>query len=84
MGFFRLLFFGALIYLVFRLIKGALGSRKGIDRRRTNGVIDEMVQDPNCKTYIPRRDAHRRRVVGNEYFFCSKTCADTYEEEMKR
>jgi len=84
LGFFRLLFFGALIFLVFRLVSRALGSHKGIDRGRPNGVIDEMVQDPNCKTYIPRRDARRRRVAGNEYFFCSKTCADTYEEEMKR
>ena len=84
MGLFRLLFIGALIYLVFRLVKGVLGSNKAIDRRRPDGVIDEMVQDPNCKTYVPRRDAHRRRVAGNEYYFCSRACADNYEKEMKR
>jgi YHS domain-containing protein len=84
LGFFRLFIFGALIYLLYRLVKGALGSAKIIDRRRTNGVIDEMVQDPSCKTYIPRRDAQKRSVAGREYFFCSKECADKFQEEMKR
>ncbi len=84
MGLIRLFIFGALIYLLYRLVKAALGPSKSIDRRRSNGVIDEMVQDPNCQTYIPRRDAQKRTVAGREYFFCSKECADKYEEESKR
>lgn len=83
MGLFRLLIFGALIYLLYRLVKGVIGPLRSIDRRRTNGVIDEMVQDPSCKTYIPRRDAQKRTIAGREYFFCSKECADKFEKGMK-
>jgi uncharacterized protein len=83
LGLFRLLIFGALIYFVYRLLKGALGSQRGVKQKRPDGVIDEMVQDPYCKTYIPRRDSKRRRVAGKEYFFCSLECADKYENEMK-
>jgi YHS domain-containing protein len=39
-----------------------------------------MVQDPSCKTYIPKRDARRKVIEGKEYFFCSKDCADRFEE----
>ena len=84
MGLFRLLIFGALIYLVYRLVKSALGSQKSIGRKRTDGVIDEMVQDPSCKTYIPRRSAKKRTVGGKEYFFCSKECADKFEKGTSR
>ncbi|MFH1243514.1 MAG: YHS domain-containing protein [Pseudomonadota bacterium] len=83
MGIFRLLILGALAYLFYRLVRVALGSHRSVDRKRGNGVIDEMVQDPNCRIYIPRRDARRKTVAGREYFFCSKECADQYEEGLK-
>ncbi len=83
MGILRLLILVALAYLFYRLVRVVLGPYRGVDRRRANGVIDEMVQDPNCKTYIPKRDAIRRTVAGREYFFCSKECADKFEEGLK-
>ncbi len=46
-------------------------------------AVDEMVQDPFCKTYIPLRSAQRKVIQGQEYFFCSKECADSFEKEMK-
>jgi YHS domain-containing protein len=46
-------------------------------------VVDEMVQDPFCKTYIPRREAVRRRVGGQEHFFCSEECARKFEAQEK-
>jgi YHS domain-containing protein len=47
------------------------------------GVINEMVQDPFCKTYIPKRESIKRRIGGKDFFFCNKECADKFEEEEK-
>ena len=66
-------------YLVYRTIKGLFGSNKEIDRTVDGGIIDEMVQDPFCKTYIPRRESIKRVINGNEYHFCSEECADKFK-----
>ena len=75
----RLIISAVIIYLVYRLAKGFLGSGKKADRVSPGGVIDEMVQDPFCKTYIPRREAVRKVVRGQESFFCSQECAERFE-----
>jgi YHS domain-containing protein len=46
-------------------------------------MISEMVQDPYCKTYIPKNEAYRAILGGNEILFCSKECAEKYKESMK-
>jgi len=35
---------------------------------------DVLVQDPVCKTFIPRREALRAEKGGATYFFCSEGC----------
>jgi len=35
---------------------------------------DVLVQDPVCKTFIPRREALRTEKDGTTYFFCSEGC----------
>jgi YHS domain-containing protein len=35
---------------------------------------DLLVQDPVCKTFIPRREALRAEKDGKTYFFCSEGC----------
>ena len=79
----RLIILVLLGYLLYRLVRGFFKSGQRITRNDKGGVIDEMVQDPVCKTYIPLRDAQRRIVGGREYFFCSKECADKFESETK-
>ena len=79
----RVLILAGLAYLLYRVLKGTFGTQEKIDRRRSDGVIDEMVQDQHCKTYIPRREAVRRVIKGREYFFCGKACADKFEREFK-
>jgi YHS domain-containing protein len=84
MGLIRLLVLGALGYVGYRVIKGVFGSSKRLDHSMNGGVIDEMVQDPQCKTYIPRREAQTRVINGQRYFFCGNACADKFEKEMKQ
>ncbi len=80
----RLLIFAILAYLLYRVGKAVFRSSKEIDRGKNGGVIDEMVQDPFCKTYIPRRESVKRVIEGQGYFFCSKNCADKFESETRK
>ena len=80
----RLIFFAVLLFLLYRLIKSFTGSSDKIRERRNGGVIDDMVQDPFCKTYIPRREALRRVIGGSEFHFCSKECADKFEAQNSK
>ena len=70
-------------YGVYRLLKALFGFGKKIPRGPDGGVIDEMVQDPFCKTYIPRREAVRRVIDGETYYFCSDACAREFEAARK-
>ena len=79
----RLIFFGILAYLLYRIVKGIFSPKAKVHRGSPQGIVDEMVQDPFCKTYIPRRDAVRRVIQGQEYWFCSDDCAAKYELEGK-
>jgi YHS domain-containing protein len=35
---------------------------------------DELVQDPVCKIFVPRRNALKLHKNGTDYFFCSEGC----------
>ena len=80
----RLIILALLFYILFRLVKGLIRFDRGELREESNGgVIDEMVQDPVCETYIPRRDAVKRVIGGKAFFFCSDQCASRYESERE-
>ena len=74
----RLIIYAIIIYLVYRMARSFLGTGKKIDRSPPGGEIDELMQDPLCEKYIPRREAVRKVVRGQEHFFCSPECAEKY------
>ena len=84
----RLLILAALVYLLYRMLRKVLaGVGGGNPNLKTGspsgtGPINEMIQDPVCKTYIPRADAERRFIGGREQLFCSKECAERFEREQ--
>jgi YHS domain-containing protein len=39
---------------------------------------EELVQDPYCQTYIPKRMAIRKRLSGKNYYFCKKECLEKF------
>jgi YHS domain-containing protein len=79
----RLLIFILLAYVLYRILRGliapALKTKSGDDE----GIVDVMVQDPSCQTYIPMRGAKRKVIEGKEYYFCSKECCEKFEHETK-
>jgi YHS domain-containing protein len=47
-------------------------------------AVDELVQDPLCKLYVPRREAVVLREGGEDVFFCSAACRDRYVQHGSR
>ena len=84
MGLLRLLIIIFLIYILYGVVKRVLGAGSKLSGRDSSpGVISEMVQDPLCKTYIPRNEAYRAVVEGEEILFCSRECAEKYKVKVK-
>jgi YHS domain-containing protein len=80
-----------LIFIVFILLYSALRTvfrsamqayRNMEERPKLQG--EEMVLDPNCRTYVPKGRALSRRIHGTLTYFCSEACARTYEERNRK
>ncbi len=80
----RILIIGLFIYIAYLAFNKLFGKATAVKEGRRGDVLDEMVQDPFCKVYIPRREAIRKVFKGDEYFFCSKECAQKFELELKK
>ena len=66
---------GYLGYMIIKKVAGSLGlwpqAPRPLEKDREPDVL---VQDPVCKTFIPRREALRAEKGGTTYFFCSEGC----------
>jgi YHS domain-containing protein len=80
----RFVIYLVLAYVAYRVLKAVIRPKDRISRGDNGGVIDEMVQDPQCKMYIPRREAIEKAVDGRTYHFCSDACAAKFLEEGKK
>ena len=84
----RLIIFAILCYILYRLVKSLMlppARKPGESSIRSNGTItDEMVMDPQCSVYIPKREAISAKVAGETIYFCSKECKKKYLKEKNR
>jgi len=77
--FLLILFLSLLCTVLYSLMKDLFKQRQ-----RTGGSgSEELVQDPYCQTYIPKRTAVRKRVGGREYYFCDKECRTKFLHQKK-
>ena len=53
----------------------------GEKRERLQG--EEMVLDPECRTYVVKARSTVRRISGKPFYFCSEACAKRYEEKSR-
>jgi YHS domain-containing protein len=66
---------GYLGYLIIKRVAKSLGLWPQAPRPvEQDPGPDLLVQDPVCKTFIPRREALRTEKGGTTYFFCSEGC----------
>ena len=80
----RFIIYLVLAYVAYRVLKAVIRPKDRIYRSENGGVIDEMVQDPQCKMYIPRREAIEKAVDGRTYHFCSDACATKFLQQGKK
>ena len=70
---------GFLVYTVFQIIRQAITKPPGTPPEKT-GRGEDMIRDPECGTYVPRRDAVKTEAKGKTCYFCSTECRDKYLE----
>jgi YHS domain-containing protein len=39
---------------------------------------EDLMQDPLCKTYVPKSQAYVREIEGQSQYFCSRECCEKY------
>jgi len=81
-GLFKLLILAGIIYFVYKKLKslaltGGHSSHK-VSGQENPAIDDVMIQDPFCKTWFPGRDAVHLRVDGQDFYFCSTQCRDSF------
>ena len=82
---YRLLLVLALLIVLFILVKRVVRELRA--RHAAPSLTsdpDQMVQDPNCRTFVPRRAAVVERIGGQSYCFCSRACATAFEKQLSR
>jgi YHS domain-containing protein len=77
---YRFLLILALLIILYFLVKRVIREFKmrHLDDRRVPLDGDQMVQDPVCRTFVPRKIAVVERVGGQTYCFCSRQCASEF------
>ena len=68
-----------LIYTVYQIIKQALLKPPAPPAEKTSRG-EEMIQDPECGTYVPRNGAVAAQHKGTTHYFCSTDCRDKYQK----
>ena len=73
------------IYSALRtVVRSAVKAYHDDDQRRGRQIMgDEMVLDPECRTYVVKDRAVTRRIRGTLTHFCSDACARRYEDKYR-
>ena len=70
-----------LFFLLYKLGKSLWGAPQKVEEKVTrDDVSEELVEDPQCNTYIPLSTA--LKGPGGKYF-CSKECLESYKSGQK-
>ena len=84
----RAILFFILLVVVYQAVKtvlrAAVAAYRGGDERSPRIPGEEMVQDPQCRTYVVKGRALARRIAGRTTYFCSAGCADAYERDHRQ
>jgi YHS domain-containing protein len=77
-----ILILGLLVVLYF-LVRRALRDFKSQGQPgRLSPSKDQMVQDPVCRVFVPRGVAVTEEIGGQTYYFCSRSCAHKFQEQL--
>jgi YHS domain-containing protein len=67
------------LFLAYRFVRRSVLFKAPPGKKVPAEIQDEMVQDPVCKTYVPKRVAlEGNRFDGQKEYFCSAECRENY------
>lgn len=75
----RFLFFLLLVYLGFKIYFALRAPRSKRAAKKEPLGGEEMVLDPQCRSYLPKSEA----LLRGEHYFCSEDCARLYLAERR-
>ena len=81
---YRIIVIGIVLILAYLLLKrflfppGRIGDRRR-DARKIPG--EDLVEDPNCHTYVPVSEAFRVQMGGKTLYFCSEECYRKFRDK---
>jgi len=81
----RTLLIVLLVIIAVRILRRLLAPpRRGFEDRPTASIEgEEMVRDPACGKYLPRRGALSERVNGEALHFCSDECREAFARGVR-
>lgn len=72
----------AVLYFLLRQMFRGFKNQSVEHRAESEGQdLDQMVEDPVCHTFVPKRIAVTETIGGRDYSFCSKDCAVTFRSQ---
>jgi len=72
---------GFLVYTAYQMLRQALLKPPAAPPEKT-ATGEDMVQDPECGTYVPKSDALATQVKGKTLYFCSTACRDKHRQDQ--
>jgi YHS domain-containing protein len=86
----RFLIYLAVVLAIYFYLRKLFPGRKqygrrgySADSRKPPPVTDELVQDPVCGAYCPKREAKSLVYRGKKYYFCSMECLKEFQERNR-
>lgn len=79
----KLLMLILLGFVGYSMIQGLIRPKNNRDRkvpRNRSRDGEQMVEDPQCGTFLPISDAVSAHVNGQQRYFCSKKCLKEYRK----
>ena len=79
----KLLLLALLFFLGYSFLQALLPTRNKRDKRDKNRSErgEQMVQDPECGTYLPLSEALGATIRGQQHYFCSRKCRSQFKKK---
>jgi YHS domain-containing protein len=81
---YRILLISGLLVVLYFLLRQAVRGFKNKKISDGGASVDhgQMVEDPECHTFVPRNTAVIEKIDGQTYCFCSKQCAIAFQNRQ--
>jgi uncharacterized protein len=78
----KLLLLALLFFLGYSFFQALFPTQSKKDKNKANrsNSGEQMVQDPQCGTYLPLSEALSANIRGQQHYFCSRKCRTQFKK----